>query len=69
MGLLTGPAPGAATIGLCLGYGRYLRNGSLRRPAKISCEANNFVLVETLGSYDSTYKITLNVGLVRSSRS
>ena len=25
--------------------------------------------VETLGSYDSIYKITLNVGLVRSSRS
>jgi hypothetical protein len=44
MGLLTGPALGAATVGLCLGYGRYLRDGSLRRPAKISCEAHNFVL-------------------------
>jgi hypothetical protein len=30
-------------IGFCLEYGHIWRNGSLKRPAKIFCEAHNFV--------------------------
>ena len=30
-------------IGFCLGYGHIWKNPKLKRPAKIFCEAHNFV--------------------------
>ena len=36
-------APGAATIGFCLGYGHIWGNPNNKRPAKIFCDAHNFV--------------------------
>jgi hypothetical protein len=43
MGLPARPAPGAATIGFCLGYGHFWTKSKVIRPAKIFWEAHNFV--------------------------